>query len=161
MIEPRTLTVVLGGAIAALGVSAVVGVTQLSTGFHVPARTLAIRSASAPIAAPPWTMSSPATPATSPGPATPSMTSVPATTAPPTTTAPATAAPTADNMPPLTYTVKTGDNLSTIAAWFKLHGYQALYQANESVIGNDPNLIFPGQTITIGAGGATMGQAGR
>jgi nucleoid-associated protein YgaU len=49
----------------------------------------------------------------------------------------------------ITYVVKPGDTLSGIAEWFKLHGYGALYNANRSVIGSNPNLIFPGEHITI------------
>jgi LysM repeat protein len=52
----------------------------------------------------------------------------------------------------LTYTVKAGDTLSGIAQWFKLHGYGALYAANEAVIGSNPNLIHPGERITITKG---------
>ena len=51
--------------------------------------------------------------------------------------------------PSITYTVKAGDTLSAIAQWFKLHGYGALYTANWAVIGSNPNLIFPGERITI------------
>ena len=57
-----------------------------------------------------------------------------------------------------TYTVLPGDTLSAIAAWFKLHGYNDLYQANKAAIGADPNLIYPGQTITLSAAGVTMGR---
>ena len=49
----------------------------------------------------------------------------------------------------ITYTVKAGDTLSGIARWFKLHGYGALYTANWAVIGSNPNLIIPGERITI------------
>lgn len=56
----------------------------------------------------------------------------------------------------ITYTVKKGDNLSVIAAWFKLHGYGDLYERNRAVIGDDPDLIFPGQQITISARGMTV-----
>ena len=55
----------------------------------------------------------------------------------------------------ITYVVKPGDNLSVISAWFHLHGYGALYDANRSVIGRDPNLIFPGERITISHGSLT------
>lgn len=58
--------------------------------------------------------------------------------------------------PPITYVVKQGDNLSVIAAWFKLHGYGDLYQANMSVIGDNPNLIFAGQRLTIANGTMTV-----
>ena len=49
----------------------------------------------------------------------------------------------------VTYTVKAGDTLSGIAEWFWLHGYGTLYHANRAVIGSNPNLIFPGEHITI------------
>lgn len=58
---------------------------------------------------------------------------------------------------PLTYTVVPGDNLSKIALWFQLHGYGALYEANKAVIGDNPDLIYPGQRITISNGGMTVG----
>ncbi|TQF02873.1 LysM peptidoglycan-binding domain-containing protein [Kitasatospora acidiphila] len=46
------------------------------------------------------------------------------------------------------YTVKSGDTLSAIAA---AHGtdWHALYQKNASVIGGNPNLIFPGQVLSF------------
>ncbi len=47
------------------------------------------------------------------------------------------------------YTVRPGDTLSGIADWFKLHGYGALYAANVAVVGSNPNLINPGERITI------------
>ncbi|MGF1426462.1 transglycosylase family protein [Kitasatospora sp. LaBMicrA B282] len=47
-----------------------------------------------------------------------------------------------------TYTVKSGDTLSEIAA---AHGtdWQALYQKNVQVIGGDANLILPGQVLSF------------
>ena len=59
--------------------------------------------------------------------------------------------------PPLTYVVRRGDNLTVIAKWFHLHGYGSLYERNRAVIGNDPNLIFPGQHITVSSAGMTVG----
>ncbi|MFF4488587.1 transglycosylase family protein [Streptomyces sp. NPDC001544] len=46
------------------------------------------------------------------------------------------------------YTVREGDTLSRIAA---RHGttWQRIYAANKAVIGGDPNLIVPGQNLTI------------
>jgi LysM repeat protein len=49
-----------------------------------------------------------------------------------------------------TYTVKSGDTLSGIAR--KMTGstnWQAIYQQNQGVIGSNPNLIKPGQVLTI------------
>jgi nucleoid-associated protein YgaU len=81
---------------------------------------------------------------------------VPATTTPatpsPTATAPVPLAP----KPPITYVVKRGDNLSVIAWWFQVHGYGAIYEANKSVIGDNPNLIYAGQRLTIANGHLTM-----
>lgn len=54
---------------------------------------------------------------------------------------------------PTTYTVKKGDCLSAIAR--KLTGsasWQALYEQNKDVIGGNPNLIYPGQVLTIPGG---------
>lgn len=52
-----------------------------------------------------------------------------------------------------TYTVKSGDSLWKIAQ--KLCGsgsqYTKLYNANKGVIGNNPNLIYPGQVLKIPA----------
>ncbi|MET8771544.1 transglycosylase family protein [Streptomyces sp. NPDC004658] len=46
------------------------------------------------------------------------------------------------------YTVRQGDTLSTIAA---RHGttWQRVYAANKAVIGDDPNLIVPGQRLAL------------
>ncbi|GAA3134147.1 resuscitation-promoting factor protein RpfA [Streptomyces rameus] len=46
------------------------------------------------------------------------------------------------------YTVREGDTLSTIAA---RHGttWQRVYAANEAVIGDDPDLIVPGQRLAL------------
>ncbi|MGW1023234.1 transglycosylase family protein [Streptomyces sp. NPDC002577] len=46
------------------------------------------------------------------------------------------------------YTVRRGDTLSSIAA---KHGksWRAVYAANKSVIGDDPNLILPGQKLDL------------
>ena len=52
-----------------------------------------------------------------------------------------------------TYTVKPGDCLWKIAQQLMGGGanYPKLYEANKSVIGGNPNLIFPGQVLTIPA----------
>ncbi len=57
---------------------------------------------------------------------------------------------------PITYTVKPGDTLSAIAAWFTQQGYGALYAANLDVIGGNPDLIRPGERITISRGVMTF-----
>ncbi|MEU6668961.1 transglycosylase family protein [Streptomyces sp. NPDC046727] len=46
------------------------------------------------------------------------------------------------------YTVRAGDTLSTIAA---RHGttWQRIYAANKAVIGDDPDLIVPGQRLAL------------
>ncbi|MCX4265203.1 MAG: LysM peptidoglycan-binding domain-containing protein, partial [Firmicutes bacterium] len=60
--------------------------------------------------------------------------------------------PRVDNtVQPKTYTVKKGDCLWNIAK--KLYGngadYSKIYSANKGVIGGNPNLIYPGQVLTI------------
>jgi LysM repeat protein len=48
------------------------------------------------------------------------------------------------------YTVKSGDTLAKIAAAHSVRGgWHALYQRNKSVVGGDPNLIFPGQRLAL------------
>jgi nucleoid-associated protein YgaU len=50
-----------------------------------------------------------------------------------------------------TYVVANGDYLSKIALKFYGNGnlWPKIYSANQAVIGGDPNLIFPGQTLII------------
>lgn len=48
----------------------------------------------------------------------------------------------------MTYTVQKGDTLSSIAKRYGI-SWQDLYNANKSVIGNSPNLIYSGQKYTI------------
>lgn len=52
---------------------------------------------------------------------------------------------------PKTYTIKKGDCLWNIAKSFYGSGsqYTKLYEANKSVVGSNPNLIYPGQVLTI------------
>ena len=51
--------------------------------------------------------------------------------------------------PAKVYTVKRGDNLTVIAAWFHVRGYEPLYAWNKTIIGRNPDLIFPGQKIVV------------
>jgi LysM repeat protein len=52
--------------------------------------------------------------------------------------------------PAKTYTVKAGDNLTAIATALGYPGgWQALYAKNKAVIGSNPNLIYPGQVLTL------------
>lgn len=49
-----------------------------------------------------------------------------------------------------TYTVVPGDNLSAIAARLGVQGgWQALYNQNKTVVGANPNLIYPGQKLNV------------
>ena len=48
-----------------------------------------------------------------------------------------------------TYTVVSGDNLTSIARRHGLNGWRQLYEVNRAVIGNDPNLIKAGQVLRI------------
>lgn len=48
------------------------------------------------------------------------------------------------------YTVKSGDTLSLIArAKLDTNNWKPLYAANKGVVGDDPNLIFPGQKLAL------------
>ncbi|MFE6760915.1 transglycosylase family protein [Streptomyces sp. NPDC057689] len=60
------------------------------------------------------------------------------------------------------YTVTPGDSLSGIAADQHLQGgWQRLYAANRTVVGGDPDLIFPGQRLTLTGTPAKAGPAPR
>lgn len=52
------------------------------------------------------------------------------------------------NSKEILYTVKKGDNLSIIAQKYNI-STQQLYENNKSIIGNNPNLIYPGQVLKI------------
>lgn len=55
------------------------------------------------------------------------------------------------------YKIKRGDTLWDIAHIFTVHGaYLTLYQWNKSVIGRDPNLIYPGQIVIVDPTGHVM-----
>lgn len=86
-------------------------------------------------------------PATTTGAGTTSSTS--SVTSPTTTTTPSSTPTTMVTVTEVTlvYTVQPGDNLWTIATWFRLHGYQGLYAWNMAEIGTNPNLILPGYTL--------------
>lgn len=48
------------------------------------------------------------------------------------------------------YTVKAGDNLSTIAQrFYGVQNWQKIYNANKGVIGSNPNIIRAGEVLTI------------
>lgn len=52
------------------------------------------------------------------------------------------------------YTVASGDSLSGIAAGRHLDGgWQRLYSVNREVVGDDPDLIFPGQRLSLDLAG--------
>jgi LysM repeat protein len=54
------------------------------------------------------------------------------------------------SMAPARYTVVAGDTLSGIAARLAVRGgWPALYAANRSIIGPDPNMIRPGTVLTV------------
>ncbi|MEE1928451.1 transglycosylase family protein [Streptomyces sp. TRM 70351] len=54
------------------------------------------------------------------------------------------------------YTVTSGDTLFGIATVKQVDGgWQAVYSANRDVVGQDPDLIFPGQRLSLDTDGAT------
>lgn len=48
------------------------------------------------------------------------------------------------------YTVQSGDTLSSIAAKEGVSDWHSLYTNNESTIGSNPDLIYPGQVLNLG-----------
>lgn len=56
---------------------------------------------------------------------------------------------TLESTPVGTYTVKAGDTLSEIAYAYGYNGWDALFEANKSVIGDNPHLIEVGQVLTL------------
>lgn len=59
------------------------------------------------------------------------------------------------------YTVVKGDTLSGIAADHKVHGgWPRLYADNRAVVGDDPDLIVPGERLALAAPKARPGTAG-
>jgi len=52
------------------------------------------------------------------------------------------------NVGSITYTVKTGDNLSKIASKYGTT-WEAIYEKNKDIIGDDPDIIQPGQILKI------------
>jgi hypothetical protein len=56
----------------------------------------------------------------------------------------------------ITYAVKKGDTLASIAEWFTQHGYGVQYDANLQVIDSNKNLIVPGALISISNGVMTI-----
>ena len=51
-------------------------------------------------------------------------------------------------VPVITYTVEPGDSLWSIAEKFNTT-WQAIYEKNKNIIGDNPNLIYPGQVLVI------------
>lgn len=54
-----------------------------------------------------------------------------------------------ESTPVGTYTVKASDTLSEIAYAYGYNGWDALFEANKSVIGDNPHLIEIGQVLTL------------
>jgi len=50
---------------------------------------------------------------------------------------------------PKTYTVKSGDTLTLIAKKLGVSSWRTIYESNKTVIGTNPNTIYPGQVLTV------------
>ncbi|MFI7288474.1 transglycosylase family protein [Streptomyces anulatus] len=60
------------------------------------------------------------------------------------------------------YTVASGDSLSGIASAQRVRGgWQGLYAANRTVVGDDPDLIFPGQRLSFDQSRASKAGEGK
>jgi len=61
----------------------------------------------------------------------------------------------------MTYTVQSGDSLSSIASKFlgSTSKYMDIYNLNKSVIGSNPNVIKAGQVLTMPAGASSVALA--
>ncbi|MEU5288047.1 transglycosylase family protein [Streptomyces sp. CA-278952] len=60
------------------------------------------------------------------------------------------------------YTVASGDSLSGIASAQRVRGgWQGLYAANRTVVGGDPDLIFPGQRLSLDQSRASKAGEGK
>ncbi|MEV6956867.1 transglycosylase family protein [Streptomyces sp. NPDC051183] len=69
---------------------------------------------------------------------------------PPPPQQPAVPRPTGTSVLPSPYVVAPGDSLSAIATEQHVEGgWQALYETNRATVGGNPNLIFPGQRLTL------------
>ena len=68
-----------------------------------------------------------------------------------TTATPAATPSTAPAVAGKTYVVKSGDSLSKIAkaAYGEGKRWPEIYEANKQLIGDNPNMIHPGQTLRI------------
>jgi nucleoid-associated protein YgaU len=122
----------------------------------VPTRMPAAPTPPAPATAPPSLAVSPPTPSLLAPTAAPSPSpTVTVTSGPATITVSPSASPAYPSTLTIVYTVRRGDNLSVIAAWFHTHGYGAIYAANKAVIGRNPALIHPGQKLKIVGGTPT------
>ena len=64
------------------------------------------------------------------------------------TTTTSSSTPTTQTSNNKTYTVRSGDTLSGIGSKYGI-SWKKIYEANKSVIGSNPNRIYPGQTLTI------------
>ena len=56
--------------------------------------------------------------------------------------------PSNDDIKPTTYIVQKGDTLSSIARKYNMN-WKDIYEKNKSIIGDNPNKIYPGMTLII------------
>ncbi len=160
--RPRLVTAVLLGGTAMLTAGTAVAIALPATGFRSPRQAATAHTSAAAATAP--ASPSPSTTPADTGVSADPLTGVSASRAgrPPSPGAKATTTATVPGHVALvTYTVKSGDTLSKIAQWFRLQGYGEIYASNKSVIGANPNLIRPGERITLSAGPAIFTPPGK
>ena len=143
------IVVLLGGTAVVASLPAGPGAKASSVAStspaHSPSATIVARSAKQP------------TPNGSPG-STTQTTSVVA--APTTTSTVRTGAPSTTStdfvLITISYPVKSGDTVASIAKWFDQHGYGVQFAANLQVIDSNVNLLVPGAIISISNGVMTI-----
>lgn len=153
--------------VKSLDLATSVGVRPLDQGLTLPSTVAASGFAPLPPLSPPASPAVAEAPDSPPATLTPLDESVPAPATAPTFVAPTPPAPAALAAPaihatsPHTYTVQAGDTLSKIARKIGGHTHWGeLYAANRQTIGANPNMIHPGQVLTLPSAAVPIARGG-